>query len=230
MNAKTPRTPRKRKKNPLVFPWRSWRLGVHDAIAAGGGRTRNGRGLSPPPLPVGLLRRRLLRVGFEPTTRGLSIRGLCQLGYHSAAFALQYRRQDSNLQPPESESGASASWATAANTFHHGDTARRAQRSTLDLHMSARITRQRKAFIVICACFRRGAARQVGRASVPPCLRGERYVRTEAAGFEPARQPVAAPRSSSPVPAPNGVRASSSFSKETTAGIEPACPALQTGE
>ena len=52
----------------------------------------------------------MLRVGFEPTTRGLSTRGLCQLGYHSAIrhhFPLNYRRQDSNLQPPESESGAS---------------------------------------------------------------------------------------------------------------------------
>ena len=56
----------------------------------------------------------MLRVGFEPTTRGFSTRGLCQLGYHSD-FSRKYRRQDSNLQPPESESGASCRWATAAN-------------------------------------------------------------------------------------------------------------------
>jgi hypothetical protein len=47
----------------------------------------------------------------------------------------------------------------------------------------------------------------------------------EAAGFEPARRAKHVPRSSSPVPAPNGVRASS----DTTAGFEPASPALQAG-
>ena len=69
----------------------------------------------------------MLRVGFEPTTRGLSTRGLCQLGYHSALrhrFPLDYRRQDSNLQLPESESGASCRWATAVQCFsprRHGE-------------------------------------------------------------------------------------------------------------
>lgn len=94
------------------------------------------RGLSPPPLPVGLPRRAnafevwgrsrgfatsgptrpvsivradtarlrrpgarpasvlMLRVGVEPTRRGFSVRGLCQLGYRSVCRIAPFRRND----------------------------------------------------------------------------------------------------------------------------------------
>ena len=125
------------------------RGGTSTPHAAGGIRTHNTRALDPRPLPVGLPQ----RIPRPPCDNSATI------PHPSAPLPTsQYRRQDSNLQPPDSETGASCRWATAAND-----------------------TRLRATSVAIKA---------------------------EAAGFEPARRAEHAPRSSSPVPAPNGVRAS----------------------
>lgn len=49
-----------------------------------------------------------------PELAGLSVRGLCQFGYCNRSSASECRTQDSNLHCPESESGASCRWASAA--------------------------------------------------------------------------------------------------------------------
>src|SRR5688572_30115769 len=112
----------------------------------------------------------MLRVGFEPTTRGLSTRGLCQLGYHSA---LRYRSAPTtagrirtcnlrNLSPAPLAVGL-----LRRSLVHHGDT-----ENTEKTTCHSATPPLRASPLLSSPC--------------PPCLRGELLVEKTTAGFEPA--------------------------------------------
>ena len=139
----------------------------------------------------------MLRVGFEPTTRGFSVRGLCQ---NWATTAFQYRRQDSNLQPPESESGASCRWATAARR-----------------RLGSRGAREQG---------RRGSPHSLLPRSPAPLLPGSLLLQQRKLKDSNLQGPEAL-RNSRPAPRTNGVRASDPVCPHTeAAGFEPARPAI----